>query len=111
MLYAAEVTTQDELIQINKLNQQNLKTSLSNREQEKQGFVTWLYPVSLLQQMHAIAASINDDAVVGYALITPVEAGSFHPDLKGMVDNLEPLNYKRQATLLLFILYYGPGLY
>jgi len=97
MLYAAEVTTQDELIQINKLNQQNLKTSLSNREQEKQGFVTWLYPVSLLQQMHAIASSIiakDDDAVVGYALVTPVEASSFHPDLKRMIDNLEPLNYK-----------------
>ncbi|MBA3675072.1 MAG: GNAT family N-acetyltransferase [Chitinophagaceae bacterium] len=97
MLYAKEVTTQDELIQINKLNQQNLTTSLSKQQQEEQGFVTWLYPVSLLQQMHNIAPSIiikDDNAVVGYALVTPVEAGTFHPDLKRMIDNLEPLDYK-----------------
>ncbi len=42
MLYATEVTTDEELIQINKLNRQNLKTALSKQEQEDQGFVTWL---------------------------------------------------------------------
>ncbi|MGI8582905.1 MAG: GNAT family N-acetyltransferase [Chitinophagaceae bacterium] len=97
MLYATEVTTDDELVQINKLNRQNLKTALSKQEQEDQGFVTWLYSMSLLQQMHAIAPSIivkDGDAVVGYALVTPIEAGSFHADLKTMIDNLETLSYK-----------------
>lgn len=97
MLYATEVTTDEELIQVNKLNQQNLKTNLAEQDQQEQGFVTWLYPVQLLQQVHAIAPGIivkDNDKVVGYALVTPVEAGSFHPDLKAMMNYLETINYK-----------------
>lgn len=97
MLYATEVTTDDELKQVNFLNQQNLKASLSKQEQEEQGFVTWLYSVALLQQVHTIARSIivkDDDKVVGYALVTPAEAGNFHADLQTMVDNLGTINYK-----------------
>ena len=97
MLYATEVTSDDDLLQINKLNKQNLKTALSKEEQEEQGFVTWLYSVPLLQQVQTIAPAIivkDDDKVAGYALVTPVEAGSFHPDLQAMVDNLGALSYK-----------------
>jgi hypothetical protein len=96
MLYVKEVTTDDELIQVNVLNQQNLKQNLSSREQQEQGFVTWLYPVTLLEQIHTIAPSVivkNEDKVVGYALVTPVEAGSFHPDLQTMMDHLQNINY------------------
>lgn len=96
MLYATEVTTDQELLQIHELNRDNLKGNISEREQEEQGFVTWLYSLSLLQQMHGLAPSIvvkNNDKVVGYALVTPVEAGKFHPDLQVMIDNLETLNY------------------
>ncbi|MDB5221634.1 MAG: hypothetical protein JWN83_301 [Chitinophagaceae bacterium] len=99
MLYATEVTTDDELLQVHVLNRENLKGNLSLEEQEEQGFVTWLYPVSLLQQMHEIAPSIivkEHDRVVGYALVTPIEAGSFHPDLQTMIDNLETLDYKEK---------------
>ncbi len=97
MLYATEVTNDDELIRINELNQQNLKTSLSVQQQAEQGFVTWLYPIPLLQQMHSIAPSTivkDDEVVVGYALVTPKEASRFHPDLKTMIANLESLLYK-----------------
>lgn len=97
MLIATEVTGEGELVQINKLNQQNLKTNLSPEEQQQQGFVTWLYSLSLLRQIHNLSPSIivkDDDKVVGYALVTPVEAGSFHPDLQTMINNLEPLIYK-----------------
>ena len=99
MLYATEVTTDDELMQINKLNQKNLKLNVSQHDQEEQGFVTWLYPVTLLQQVHNLAPSIivkDDDKVVGYALVTPVEAGSFHPDLQTMISNLETIIYKNK---------------
>jgi GNAT superfamily N-acetyltransferase len=97
MLYATEVTTNDELLQIHELNRENLKGNLSLLEQEEQGFVTWLYPVSLLQQIDDLAPAVivkDEDKVIGYALVTPVEAGSFHPDLQAMVDNLENVNYK-----------------
>ncbi|MEJ7675234.1 MAG: hypothetical protein WKF59_21645 [Chitinophagaceae bacterium] len=88
MLYPKEVNTEDELIQINKLNRQNLKKYLSKPEQEEQGFVTWVYPVSLLQHIHALTPSIivkDNDAVVGYALVTPIKSGNFHIDLKRMI--------------------------
>ena len=97
MLYATEVTTDDELIQVNALNRQNLKSNLSKQELEEQGFVTWLYSVHLLQQLQTIAPAIvviDDGKVVGYALVTPVEAGNFHPDLQTMINNLGTINYK-----------------
>ena len=96
MLYTTEVTTNDELIQVNVLNQHNLKANLSKQQQEEQGFVTWLYSVPLLQQVHAMAPSIivkDDNKVVGYALVTPVEAGSFHADQQVMINNLGTINY------------------
>ena len=97
MLYATIATKHDELIQINSLNVQNLRTTLSKQEKEQHGFVTWLYPVSLLEDMHKIAPSIivkDDEAVVGYALVTPKEASSFHHDLRTMINKLELINYE-----------------
>ena len=99
MLYATEVSSEDELLQIHALNRENLKGNLSMQEQEEQGFVTWLYPFALLQQMHALAPSVivkDEEKVVGYALVTPMEAGTFHPDLQMMIDKLETLNYKEK---------------
>ena len=110
MLYTTVVTKDDELIQINGLNVQNLKTSLSKQEKEQQGFVTWLYPVSLLRSMHKIAPSIivkDDDAVVGYALVTLKEARNFHHDLRTMINKLELINYK--GKLLSSYTYYIMG--
>ncbi|MEO5783588.1 MAG: hypothetical protein ABIQ07_09970 [Ginsengibacter sp.] len=54
MLYATEVTPNQELLQIHELNRENLKGNISQEEQEEQGFVTWLYPVLLLQQIHKL---------------------------------------------------------
>ena len=96
-LNATEVTNDDELLQIHQLNRENLKGNISQQEQEEQGFVTWLYPVSLLRQIHELAPSVivkDGNKVVGYALVTPLEAGSFHPDLQVMMDHLEQLVYK-----------------
>jgi predicted GNAT family N-acyltransferase len=36
----------------------------------------------------------DNEQVVGYALVAPLEAGNFHNNLKAMVDNLDILNYK-----------------
>ena len=97
MVYVTEVTTADELLQVHKMNQLYLRSNVSNKVQEEEGFVSWLYPVSLLQQMHNLAPSVivkNDDTVIGYALVTPIEAGSFHFDLQTMIDNLETIDHK-----------------
>ena len=96
MLYTTEVTTEDEILQVHKMNQLYLRSNVSEQVQEEEGFVSWLYPVSLLQQMHSLAPSIivkDDDTVIGYALVTPIEAGSFHHDVQTMIDNLETIDY------------------
>lgn len=101
MLHATTVTKEEELNEIYRLNQQNLKQHLSAEEKQKEGFVTWLYSPRLLRQMHGLAPSVivkDGNAVVAYALVTPKEAGAFHPDLQAMVDNLGPLFYKDQPV-------------
>jgi hypothetical protein len=100
MLMATVVTARDELLQIHDLNQQNLKQHLDTGEREKEGFVSWLYSVDLLQQMHELAPTViikDDNKVVGYALTTLKEASKFHPDLETMFKNLEALNFKDRS--------------
>ncbi|HVE61655.1 MAG TPA: GNAT family N-acetyltransferase [Chitinophagaceae bacterium] len=99
MLEVAIVNTEDELAQIYKLNQINLKQNLSETEKEEEGFVSWLYSMDLLKKMHQLAPSIiakDQDKVIGYALVTLKEASEFHHDLKTMINSLEPLQYKNK---------------
>jgi hypothetical protein len=58
MLYATEVSGDNDLFEINKLNNENFRGNISLKDQENQGFVTWLYSVTLLQKIHALAPSI-----------------------------------------------------
>jgi len=91
------VSSDEELKQINQLNQLNLKTKLSNHEQKEEGFVTWLYSLELLQQLHQLAPSVivkDKNRVVGYALTTLRESHTFHPDLDNMIRTINPILYK-----------------
>ena len=99
MIYAALVSTEDELDQIYALNQQNLKLRLSQEERDQEGFVTWLYSIDLLRNMHQLAPSVivkDEDKVIGYALVALKESSAFHPDLQTMFSNLSKLNYKEK---------------
>lgn len=94
------VTTQEELQQIYALNQQNLKQNITAEEHEREGFVSWLYSMDLLRQIHQLAPSIivkDDDKVVGYALTTLPEARPFHQDLEEMFQGLETVTYEGQS--------------
>jgi GNAT superfamily N-acetyltransferase len=96
MLTATLATTRDELLQIHRLNQENHRDHLSPEEKDKEGFVSWLYPVELLQQLQDLAAQVivkDDDRVVGYALVALREAAPFHPDLKTMFTHLDSVRY------------------
>ena len=100
MLVTTQVQTPDELEQIYLLNQLNLKQNVSAAEREQEGFVSWLYSIDLLEEMHQLAPSIivKDGAkVVGYALTTLAEARAFHPDLEEMFHNLEEVRYKERS--------------
>ena len=101
-MIACTVSNKEELKQIYRLNQANLKQNISAEQQQKEGFVSWLYSPELLEQMHSLAPSIivkEGDEVIGYALATLREASVFHPDLKEMFQNLEGFSYKdKQST-------------
>ena len=97
MLQATLVTSSYELEQIHQLNQLNIKHHVDEKTQVDEGFVSWLYPVSLLQQMHELAPAViikEGETVAGYALTTLREAGAFHPDLRIMFKNLETVQYQ-----------------
>lgn len=99
MLQTTLVTSRDELVQIHKLNQKNLRENVSIKEQKEQGFVTWLYSMELLEQMHELAPSVivkDYEQVAAYALTTLKEASAFHPDLAVLFNKLQQLNYKGQ---------------
>ena len=110
MLKASIVTTEYELLQIHYLNQQNLKQNLNEETRKNEGFVTWLYSMELLKKMHPLSPSIIIKAaekVAAYALVTPKEAKTFHPDLDNMFGNLEKVRYKN--NLLSFYKFYCMG--
>lgn len=96
MLQILLASTDDELEQIYLLNKANLKQHLSEEEQKAEGFVTWLYSPELLHRMHRLMPSIiakENGKVVAYALATPREAASFHPDLHTLLSYLDTLHY------------------
>ena len=97
MLKATLVTSEEELLQIHNLNEQNLKQNLDKETQKQEGFVTWLYPLELLKKMHQLSPGIivkGNDKVAAYALTTLKEAAVFHPDLEVMFRNLQPVQHK-----------------
>ena len=103
MLYATIVSTETELEQIQRLNQQNLKNNISREEQEWEGFVSWSYSFDLLKKMHQQAPSIivkDGDEVIGYALVTLLEASDFHKDLQTMISNLRSVQYNGKSLML-----------
>ena len=96
------VQSHDELVQIHNLNQKNLKQNLSDTEKQTEGFVTWLYSISLLEKMHDLAPSIivkDGNHVAGYSLVTVKETSAFHPDLQHMIDMLQNVFYLDNALL------------
>src|SRR4051812_44066829 len=99
MLKATLVTSRQELLQIIQLNTENLKQNFNKEQQQKEGFVTWLYSLDLLEQMHRLAPSVivkDGNEVAGYALTTLKEASEFHRDLKTMFRNLEKVCYRNK---------------
>lgn len=91
MIYTT-VTSQEELEQIYALNKANLKGNLTEAEKQENGFLTWLYSIELLQQLHKLAPAIiakDGDTVAGYALVTPREAAAFHADLQVMISHTD----------------------
>lgn len=99
MLYAALVTTAEELQQIIRLQQQNLIENIDDAEMRSQGFVTLRYDVARLEQMHQLAPAViikQDDQVVAYALSMLQECRRLMPDLESMFGLLDLLSWNNK---------------
>jgi len=100
MLQATIVTTREEIEQIHRLNILNYRKNVTPEERDKEGFVSWEYPIALLQQLQDIAPHVivkDGENVVAYALVATKEAGLFHKDLQTMFDHLADLTYKNKS--------------
>ena len=80
-------STDEELLQILKLQKQNLPDSLSNVERQQEGFLTVVHTFDILKKMnnccpHVIAK--HDENVVGYALC-------MHPKFAHEIEVLKPM--------------------
>jgi len=109
-MFATIVTTDEELQQINRLNTENYRHTISAEQRDKEGFVSWPYPMERLQKIQALAPQViakEGDTVVGYALVTVKETAAFHNDLQHMFDHLSTVCYN--GTLLKDCNYYVMG--
>lgn len=83
----------EELQGIKTLQQANLKTELTEQEQSQEGFVTAVYSLDFLKQMHQSCPSIvcvdSENKVIGYALVTTQETRSQHPLLESLFATID----------------------
>ena len=89
-----------ELHGILSLQAQNLKQCLSKNAQQQEGFVTVEHSIEQLQRMQAASEQIialDDNKVVGYALVMPLELRQTIPVLIPLFDLLDTLRYKGEA--------------
>jgi hypothetical protein len=99
MIHATTVSTNDELQQILDLQKRNLKQNISEGEKDEQGFVTLLFNLPMLQQLHAVAPSIiikDNDKVIAYAMVVLQESRKVYPDLEPMFTSFEKLSWQKK---------------
>lgn len=87
MIRYKQASTEEELLQILKLQQQNLPKNLSHQERQKEGFLTVEHTFAVLKEMndacgHVIA--VADQRVIGYALC-------MHPKFADSIAVLRPM--------------------
>ena len=87
--------TKAELQQILRLQEDNLKGGLSASEKEKEGFVSVVHTLELLEAMNNVCPHIlakSGDEVAGYALC-------MHPDFSDAIPMLRPM-FKKVRSLI-----------
>jgi len=90
------VTEISELEGIRLLQEQNLKKNLTKEEYESEGFVSAVYTLDFLKQMHADSPSViakDGDRVVGYAIVTLRSAGEHHELLADLFNTINRTVY------------------
>lgn len=89
-----------ELEGIKKLQTANQKSVLSEEERSREGFVTAVYSLDLLRQMHHSCPSVicvdDHQNVIGYALVTTKEIRKEHLLLENLFTTIDSQVYKGQ---------------
>ena len=88
-------TNTSELKQVLRLQQDNLKAGLSMAEKDKEGFVSVVHTLELLEAMNAVCPHIlakSGEEVAGYALC-------MHPDFSDAIPMLKPM-FRKVRTLI-----------
>lgn len=97
MIKVSFVSSLTEMERISALNTLNRKSLLDADTIRMQGFVTWAYPVKLLEGMHSYAPSViaaEGDQLAGYALTAPLECASIHPELASLLEKMQVVRYQ-----------------
>src|SRR5579872_3518529 len=75
------VSDKQEVLDIKRLQSENLKANLTPEEMQQEGFLTADYTLDFLEALNAIEPSIiavDDDKVVGYALVVTKKSIGHH---------------------------------
>ncbi|MBS1664755.1 MAG: GNAT family N-acetyltransferase [Bacteroidetes bacterium] len=97
MLTTKLVTTDEELKQIAALSAANLVTNISQEQKIKEGFVTWVYPLEVLQTLHKIIPSViamDGDKLAGYAITLTKECADAYPPIAENIEYIKTVFYK-----------------
>jgi ribosomal protein S18 acetylase RimI-like enzyme len=97
MIIIKRVTEFSELEGIKKLQEENLKKNLPDDEAETEGFVTAEYTIEFLQTLHEAGPSIiaiEDDQIVGYALVAAKSIRNQHELLSDLFDCIDKITYR-----------------
>jgi RimJ/RimL family protein N-acetyltransferase len=89
--------TDDEITQLLQLQQANLYKNTDPQYQQDQGFTTVEHHIGLLQQMSQAAPqiiAIDQDLLVGYALVMPQSFQEFIPELQPMFAEISKINWQ-----------------
>jgi len=99
MIRIKKVTSHSELEGIQKLQQENLKKNLTDRESDVEGFVTAEYSMAFLEKMHRASPSIIAKAgeqVIGYALVSAKAVSQEHELLADLCNSIDRIRYRGQ---------------
>lgn len=91
------VSTAEQLMGIQELQQQNLRRNLTEKEAAEQGFLMAEYSIEFLQSMHAAAPSVIalfEGKVVGYSLVALKTIREEHPLLADLFNTIDQLNFQ-----------------
>ena len=96
-IYYSHAKTREELEQIKELQAANLPNQITKEEATREGYVTVVHHLALLEQMntpypHTIAKT--DEAVIGYALSMPRLFSGTIPILVPMFEQIDRLIWK-----------------